>query len=265
LVEQILRLQTERDKATNRLAGLLAENSQLKRNPNQIELLMLRGVVTRLRNEAAQANDPVVKKALAWKANVEKMRLLFTENPEQQVPEMKLLSEDYFFDLARDQDLETSGGIRKAYSEIRNAAKNQFAILLREALQVFVEDNEGKLPGSPLDLKPYFQKPVEDAMLDQYVLLFTGKMSDVKGNYVLRDKAVLDQEFDTFWQVGPYAYGQMEATIGSLMPAVESFTQSNGGAVPTSVSQLKPFITTPELQSAYDRAIKEGVILPPVK
>jgi hypothetical protein len=265
LVEQVQQLQSERDSATNRLVGLLAENSRLKSNPNQRELLKLRGEVTRLRNEAEQANDPVVKKALEWKANVEKMRLLFAENPEQQVPEMKLLTEDYFFDLARDQDLKTSDGIRKAYSEIRNAAKNQFAILLQQALRSFVEDNEGKLPGSPLDLKPFFQKPVEDAMLDQYVLLFTGKMSDVKGNYILRDKSVVDQEFDAFWQVGPYAYGSMESTIGCLMPAIESYKQSNGGVVPTSVSELKPFITTPELHSAYDKAIKEGVILPTVK
>jgi RNA polymerase sigma factor (sigma-70 family) len=49
LAEQIQRLQRERDAATNRLVGLLAENSRLKSNPNQNELLKLRGEVTRLR------------------------------------------------------------------------------------------------------------------------------------------------------------------------------------------------------------------------
>jgi hypothetical protein len=49
LAEQIQQLQKEHDIATNRLAGLLAENSRLKSNPERSELLKLRGEVTRLR------------------------------------------------------------------------------------------------------------------------------------------------------------------------------------------------------------------------
>jgi hypothetical protein len=49
LVEQIRQVQREHDAVTNQLAGLLAENSRLKSNPNQNELLKLRGEVTRLR------------------------------------------------------------------------------------------------------------------------------------------------------------------------------------------------------------------------
>ncbi len=45
LAEQIRQLQRERDVATNRLAGLLAENEQLKSNPHEAELLKLRGEV----------------------------------------------------------------------------------------------------------------------------------------------------------------------------------------------------------------------------
>ncbi len=49
LAEQIRQLQAELGKATNRLAGLIAENSRLKSNPERTELLKLRGEVTRLR------------------------------------------------------------------------------------------------------------------------------------------------------------------------------------------------------------------------
>jgi RNA polymerase sigma factor (sigma-70 family) len=48
--EQLRQLQRERDDETNRLAVLLAENEQLKSNPHAIELLKLRGEVTRLRS-----------------------------------------------------------------------------------------------------------------------------------------------------------------------------------------------------------------------
>jgi hypothetical protein len=51
LAEQIRQLQHERDSATNRVAGLLAENEQLKSNSNQTELLRSRGEVGVLRQQ----------------------------------------------------------------------------------------------------------------------------------------------------------------------------------------------------------------------
>jgi len=50
LAEQIQKLQRDEDDSTNRLASLLAENQLLKSNSNQMELLRLRGELTRLRN-----------------------------------------------------------------------------------------------------------------------------------------------------------------------------------------------------------------------
>lgn len=46
---QIQQLQQEHDDASNQLASLLAENAQLKSNPNENELLKLRGEVTLLK------------------------------------------------------------------------------------------------------------------------------------------------------------------------------------------------------------------------
>ena len=55
--KQIQRLQSERDETTNRLADLLAENSGLKSNPNQTELLRLRGEVGVLQRQASEAGE----------------------------------------------------------------------------------------------------------------------------------------------------------------------------------------------------------------
>ena len=57
LAEQNQQLQRERDDATNRLAGLLAENLRLKSNPNQSELLKLRGQVTALSADATKRSQ----------------------------------------------------------------------------------------------------------------------------------------------------------------------------------------------------------------
>ena len=57
LVEQIRQLQSERDDATNRLASLRGDNERSKSNPNQNELLKLRGEVNALRRQASEADQ----------------------------------------------------------------------------------------------------------------------------------------------------------------------------------------------------------------
>jgi RNA polymerase sigma factor (sigma-70 family) len=54
--DQIRQLQLERDDATNRLGGVLAENEQLKSDQDEDELLKLRGEVGTLRAQLAQSN-----------------------------------------------------------------------------------------------------------------------------------------------------------------------------------------------------------------
>ena len=55
--EQIRQLQHERDTATNRLAAVVTENANLKRNPG--EVLKLRGEVSKLRQENATAASTI--------------------------------------------------------------------------------------------------------------------------------------------------------------------------------------------------------------
>jgi hypothetical protein len=47
------------------------------------------------------------------------------------------------------------------------------------------------------------------------------------------------------------------ASAEILKPAVAAFMSANQGNSPTSLSQLKPFITTAE-QAAFDKLIKAG-------
>jgi RNA polymerase sigma factor (sigma-70 family) len=208
MVEQIQKLQNSFADATNRLTGLLAENSQLKAASHQNELLRLRGEVTRLRSDAEPANDPVVKQALRRKANVEKMRQLFREHPDQQIPELQLLSDQYFFDLARDQDLESSNGIRAAYSEIRNMAENQFAMELRSALQKFEQSNSNQPPATILALAPFFDPPTDNAMLERYHVIETGKsiVAGWSGGWVISQKETPDLDYDGQWFVSPVGF-----------------------------------------------------------
>ncbi len=80
--------------ATNRLTTLIAENEQLKANPNNIELLKLRAEVTRLRLAAGIENDPAFQKTRLWMDKEARLREQFEEHPDQWIPEMKFLSSE---------------------------------------------------------------------------------------------------------------------------------------------------------------------------
>ena len=69
LVQQIQQLQDDRDDATNRLAGLMAETSSLQSHTDQTELLKLRGEVGVLRRQLLSqtekaAEQPAIESAL---------------------------------------------------------------------------------------------------------------------------------------------------------------------------------------------------------
>jgi len=112
LSAQIQQLEQERDQATSQLAAVLDENARLKSNPNETELLKLRGEVGPLRQQAAadQAaasrsglakimGDPAMKEFIQ-QAQLDKIKSMFGDL----VKELKLTPEqaDQFYQLIND-------------------------------------------------------------------------------------------------------------------------------------------------------------------
>ncbi len=271
------RLSDERNKdGTKELFALRQENENLRKE--RAELPRLRGEVARLRRDigelaqTAEANDPMVKKALKWKANEAMLRKLFEDRPEHRIPQMQLLSDETWLDLARDADLSSEIGIRNAFSEVRRYAENQFVMKLSDALRKFGQANEQKLPDALSQLKPYFDPPVDDAMIAQYKLLHTEKEKAILGTpWAITERALVDEDYDTRWGVGPSGYGPippsqqtMSALLSQLAPAIKAFTAANNGTPPSELAQLKPYVLTPELSEVAERLDRLGGFLPPL-
>ncbi len=268
---QIQQLEGERDAAMSKIVSLPNEVSKPKGDDSQyMELLELRGKVGVLKRQADEAlekiNDPVVETALKAKATMETLRQLFAENPEQRVPELQFLTEEDWLHLARNLDLESPDGIRQALSEVRHAAKNRFVPDLQQALRAYIGANDGYLPNAMSDLLPYFEKPIDGALLDQYELLYTGKMSDVTGSFVIRGK-VVDSDLDYPWQIGPNAFGpgspgqdsiMLDSNMELLKPVIDAFMAANRGQQPTTPTQLQPFLVTPDQKTAFESVFKDG-------
>ena len=195
LVEQNQQLQNCFADATNQLTGLLAENSRLKSNSNQSEVLKLRGVVTQLRNKLTEvvsdsgqnANDPLFTAAKTWGSRAIAFSEKIARSPEQNIPEFQYLSESHWLDVVKDVDFEED--FESAAQMLRDSAKNRFGTELRDAFKKYLEANPaGDLPTELGQLKPYFSHPPSDDILKRYTLLQLGKVADLA-----KDAALVDE------------------------------------------------------------------------
>jgi RNA polymerase sigma factor (sigma-70 family) len=219
LAEQIQQLQQELNDATNQLVSLGAENERLKSNPNETELLKLRGEVTQMRmaqQQLAQSkkiamdiNDPAMQHFLAAKAAATEINKYLDQMPDKKIPELKLLTDVDWLNATKEAKFDTDADIRKTLSNLRSLAKNRMP--MGRSLYAFTSANNGQLPTDLSQLKPYFQSnldsalgetPLDDATLDaifaRYTLLHTGNLSDfTQETWFIIEKAPVDKDYDS--------------------------------------------------------------------
>jgi RNA polymerase sigma factor (sigma-70 family) len=218
LIGQVAQIASERDNLARQIASLREDNDRVKQTT--AELVRLRGEVARLRSdaqamaqlksaEAKATDDPFVKTALKWKANETKLRQLLQQIPSQQIPELKLLDEGTYLDVAKESDLDTDAGIRKALSRLRFIAENELASRMHLALQKFSEDNGGQPPQTISQLASYFDPRIADAVFERYEFMKTGTnvAGGWRGGWVVTQKEAVDAEYDKRWLISPVGYG----------------------------------------------------------
>jgi RNA polymerase sigma factor (sigma-70 family) len=190
LAEQIQQLQRERDDATNRVLDLFAENTRLRTNPNDSELLKLRSEVARLQRDSKELNElkysqlPIDTNSIEVAANLWVSRAAILKNwieqhPEERIPEFQYLRDCDWLDAVRHSNMQGPYASGNEAPDLRDRAKEQFAHLMENALRRFVEEHNGDLPSEISQIIPYFSEPVSVEILGSYQLLHTGKLADV--------------------------------------------------------------------------------------
>ena len=262
LTEQIQQLQRERDEAKNGLATLA--DAIVKVKGNSSELLKLRGEVSRLRLDASQIYDPSVQTALAWQAKKKKLQKAFDERPDQRISEMQLLTDNKWLDLVKDLKLDSEDDIRYAISFVRTSAKMLSAPIIQDALKKFIAANNGNLPDDVSQLKPFFDQPLDDAILQRYKIL--DKEATRSG--WLEGMVLIEQVATDKWRETQFAIGPQKAGLGpppetvhlefpqELNSAMESYQAQNPKKVPSDFNELRPYLTTPAQQAALEKLIK---------
>ncbi len=205
-VVQVQKLSSEHDKAQRELAELREENERLIRN--SAELLKLRGEVARLRTterESADGNDnPTQAEMKSWLARVDQLKKRLEERPDQSVPELQFVTNQDWLNVTR-REFNKDEDMRKAMSQLRDAGEKKFSEMLWPAWAKFLDANRGKELADFAELKPYFDRPVDDQLLQRYEIISSKRVPNIQMGFdwLITQKSPVDEEFDARWLITP--------------------------------------------------------------
>jgi len=251
LQQQIAQLKTDEENFSNRLAN--ANDSKQLSDEQFNELLKLRGEAGLLRqqtNERAKLNESSLGKYAmnsVLAAKVAQLKQKLEQMPDKKIPELQFLSEIDWADAARDADLNTDDGIRQALSKLREEAENTFLNdMMKNAIKEYLAANGNVLPSDLSQLKPYFDVPVTDAMLQRYQLLQTGT-PDPTATLVQEIAPPVDDEYDSYHEISLNGAGGsgVNEISSAVSAAARAFAKNNNGQRPTDSSQVMPYLQQP--------------------
>ncbi len=211
---------------------------------------------------ADRTRDAEVK---AWLARVKQLRQLSAAHPDRQIPEMGLLTDDDWLQVARQASFDTDDQRRQAFASLRTAAKRKFVAQLSAALPKFTKAFDGKLPATSLELAPYLEPPADAAMLQRYGMTQTGPATAAdRSAWVMRELAPVDEDYDTRHTVNsgggsgsssaPAAW--IEDFQQRMSRAFKAYADAHQGAQPSGIAQAVPFIAPPFPPATLEKLLK---------
>ena len=201
----------------------------------------------------------------AWLARLKQLRQYFAELPDQQIPEMRSLTDDEWLQAAQRAAFDTDDHRRASLAEVRKVAKRKFAGRLITALSRFIRESGDQLPANSLELAPLFDPPADPAMLRRYAMIQSGAVTPAnRTNAVLREIAPVDAEFDSreiLNAAGGYTTsGSVTAWIDDYqartLRARQAYAAAHGGTQPTDLAQAIPYILPPLPTKTVERLLQ---------
>ena len=139
----------------------------------------------------------------SWLKRVKEFKGLQTRMPDKVIPELRLLTEEDWLDLAKEPlghsasevNLNDDAVARLVFSSIRDKAKDKMERVLSRALEGYADANNGQLPTDTLQLQPYLinthflgparavqipEGSIDSTILQRYEVLQTGKLADIE-------------------------------------------------------------------------------------
>jgi RNA polymerase sigma factor (sigma-70 family) len=263
LTEELRQLRQAQGQASGKLEQAQQEIEQLRRET--AELPKLRGQLARLQHDSMELvklkgtgnstnSDGAEMTAASWLARADQLRQAFQRSPEKSIPEVRLLTQQDWLDAAKDK-LESDEDYRKAMARVRNAAEDKVAGLVQPALEQYLKAHGDKFPTNLSQLQDYLKTPLDSAILQRFGIFAADAVPNVRmgGDWIITQNSFVDPDYDMHFVIGPSGHGTTtykQTPLDTLMPALQAFSAANGGQTPTDPSQLQPYITTTDQQTA---------------
>jgi hypothetical protein len=158
------------------VAGLLLENKRLKSDPDELELLRLRGEIGRLKDGESrkQKNQATELAAKTWLDKVNQLKTYMDQHPEKKMPEFQYLTFTRWLSAAEAGDglpqnlKDTDEYYRSLVESLRQDAEVDFGAKIQNALKEYAQANRGQFPEVLSELKPYCEPDVAEILQQNY-------------------------------------------------------------------------------------------------
>jgi RNA polymerase sigma factor (sigma-70 family) len=260
LRNQVEGLQQEKEQMTVANQRLQETNDQLQTDATRLRADSQALQQVKQEDDAA-ANDPTQKAMLSWLDRVDRLKRRLEQTPGALIPEMQWLSEQDWLNAASGK-LETDEDYRRAFSSLRGTAENEFSFKAFPALQKYMNANNGAFPTDLSQLEPYFDAPVDASILQRWQIVPASQEPNFRfgGDYLITQKAAVDDEMDAQIGIGPSGYGSagngFNPEMKTLQSVAAAFAAANPGQTPTDVADLLPYATTREQQAAIQKQME---------
>lgn len=178
-------------------------------------------------------------------------RQLMEAMPDRWIPEMGLLTDKDWLSGMHLSPVENEYQQRSALDGLRGSAKIKFAERLKSATKAYTAATGGALPGGLSQLLPYFDPPIDAAMLARYEILPTESGAGAAPAFVVneRTEALVDDEFEEQIRITPLgtspgwsmrSEGKTEKAFNAGMGRFRTTT----GSYPGNFELLAPYLDT---------------------
>jgi hypothetical protein len=151
-------------------------------------------------------------------------------------------------------------------SDLRSAAKGNFLNAMRDAFRKYASAaNGGSLPDSTAEfarlinengalmptelaqLKPFFDVPVDDVMLQRYLYLPSKQHDNLSDILVKETAPPVDPEYDSHHEIGlgSGGVGNVNLIRDAVSAAIQSYAQANNGRLPSGPADITPYLKEP--------------------
>ena len=275
LSANLQRLERNLGDATNHLVGRDAEFA----NPGNVrlELLALRGEVTRLRRENQELARPATKTETGGRDEAEaslldrvkRLKLRLNETPEARIPELRFLTEQDWLTAATPR-LDTEDDYRRALAHLCSVGEHHFLLAASRALEKYLDQHNEAPPTEVSQLTPYFDTPPDDLLLSRYKIepqqadQTTGS-PDRTGTGAAADWVITlkSPDFGSIQKLGLDGGAEVTsledagdmAILAPALKAMSDATPSINGSKSMNIRSLPHYIATPEQQAAIERLL----------